>query len=70
MTEGATALPQAALDHAERVLAAHIGPIAKVIVKKAAARARDRQDLHQVIVELAGASAGPTLPSELAAGPR
>ena len=71
VTDGAAApLPQAVLDHAERVLATHIGPIAKVIVKKAAAQARDRQGLHQGIVALAGASAGPTLASDLAAGPR
>ncbi len=40
---GAPPLPESLLDAASRVLAQHVGPIAKVMVKKTAARTNDRE---------------------------
>jgi len=39
--------------HAERVLTRHLGPIAKVLVKRSAASARDRAHFHQLLLAAA-----------------
>ena len=44
------------VEQAERVLAAHIGPIARVVTKKAAAAAAGRDEFYAVLAELAADS--------------
>lgn len=46
-----TALEPAVLDAAARDLAAHLGPIAKILVRKAAARARTAEELYGLLAE-------------------
>ena len=58
----------AAIAHAERVLTRRIGPIARVIVRKAATRSADLAAFHQCLVELAGSSADAGLIGDLQSG--
>ncbi|HEX6708343.1 MAG TPA: serine/threonine-protein kinase [Albitalea sp.] len=44
-------LPSGAIGHALRVLTAHMGPIARIVVKKAALQARSVDEFHTLIVE-------------------
>jgi serine/threonine-protein kinase len=44
-------LPEALLDTAARLLAQHVGPIAKVMVKKSAARTNDRESFYRLLAE-------------------
>jgi serine/threonine-protein kinase len=48
---GAVRLSDAALEQAQKLLAAHLGPIAKVVVRKAADRSRYREPFIAMLVE-------------------
>lgn len=49
-------LPAPLLEHATRVLSTHIGPIARIVVKKAAAQALTREDFFRRLGDEAGAA--------------
>ncbi|MBA4178934.1 MAG: serine/threonine protein kinase [Leptothrix sp. (in: Bacteria)] len=51
MSAGGPPVSDAFLDQAQRVLAAHVGPIAKVVVRRAAERTRDRQGLCALLAD-------------------
>ncbi|MBX3622367.1 MAG: serine/threonine protein kinase [Rhizobacter sp.] len=46
-----TALTPEAVAHATRVLSSHMGPIASIVVKKAAAKAQTTEQLHALVAE-------------------
>lgn len=48
---GGAPLPESLVEASSKLLAAHLGPIAKVMVKKAAARTQDRQAFFAQLVE-------------------
>ena len=48
---GVVALSDALVDGAQRLLARRVGPIAKIVVKKAASKARDRQDFLALVAD-------------------
>ena len=55
------------LEQAQRLLAQHLGPIAKVVVKKAAASTRDRQSFYTALLDaVTDAAAREKLRAELA----
>jgi hypothetical protein len=58
-------LSQTLLDCGQRLLAAHVGPIAKILVKKAAAQTRDRAAFVARLAEAAPAAARARLIAEL-----
>jgi eukaryotic-like serine/threonine-protein kinase len=47
----AAGLPPEVVDHATRVLTKHVGPIARILVKKASARAESSEHLFQLLAE-------------------
>jgi eukaryotic-like serine/threonine-protein kinase len=49
----AVPLSDAVREHATRVLTRHLGPIARVLVRKAAATAHDPQQFHQQLADMA-----------------
>jgi tRNA A-37 threonylcarbamoyl transferase component Bud32 len=53
---GAPALPPRLVEHATRVLTTHMGPIARIVVKKASARALTRDEFFRLLSEEAGAT--------------
>jgi hypothetical protein len=55
-TTGAPALPARLVEHATRVLTSHMGPIARIVVKKASARALTRDEFFRLLGEEAGAA--------------
>lgn len=48
---GGAALSEAMIEQAQRVLARHLGPIARVVVKKAAARATGREEFLSLLAQ-------------------
>jgi serine/threonine protein kinase len=50
-TGAGTALSEATLEFASKTLARHIGPIAKVVVKKASAQARTREQFFELLAD-------------------
>ncbi len=67
-----TAVPvaQATVDHALKVLTRHIGPIAKIVVRKAQAQARTREEFLHLLIEPGHEGVdGTRLSAELHAGP-
>lgn len=50
---GAGAVTPALLAHVQRVLATQMGPLASVVVKRAAAKARGRDDLIELVIDAA-----------------
>jgi serine/threonine-protein kinase len=55
----------ALLEQAERLLAAHVGPIARVLVRRAVARTRQREALFALLAESVPESARARLQAEL-----
>jgi len=53
------------LEQAQRVLAVHLGPIARVVVKRAAERTRQRQPLFALLAEAVPESTRAKLLTEL-----
>ena len=53
---GTTPLPAALIEHATRVLTSHMGPIARIVVKKASARALTRAEFFRMLSDEAGAT--------------
>jgi serine/threonine-protein kinase len=51
MSGGMGSFDQAVLEKARQDLAVYLGPIAKVLVKQAAAKARTTQELYQQLAE-------------------
>lgn len=64
MTLGAP-VSDAVLEQAQRVLAVHLGPIARVVVKRAAERTRQRQPLFALLAEAVPEAARAKLLAEL-----
>lgn len=54
ITDPGGPLPSAAISHALRVMTAHIGPIARIVVKQAAMQARTLDEFHAMLVDEAG----------------
>ncbi len=65
-TLGGHPVSDAFLEQAQRVLAAHVGPIAKVVVKRAAERTRDRHGLCELLADAVPDAARAKLLAELA----
>jgi len=65
-TQGGHPVSDAFLEQAQRVLAAHVGPIAKVVVKRAAERTRDRHDLCALLADAVPDAARAKVLAELA----
>lgn len=65
MSAGGPPVSDAFLEQAQRVLAAHVGPIAKVVVKRAAERTRDRQGLCALLADAVPDAAREKLLAEL-----
>jgi serine/threonine-protein kinase len=65
-TQGGHPVSDAYLEQAQRVLAAHVGPIAKVVVKRAAERTRDRHGLCDLLADAVPDAARAKLLAELA----
>jgi serine/threonine protein kinase len=65
-THGGHPVSDAYLEQAQRVLAAHVGPIAKVVVRRAAERTRDRHDLCALLADAVPEAARAKLLAELA----
>jgi len=61
-----TALSEAQIEQARRLLAAHVGPIAGVVLKRALARTRQREALFGLLAEAAPEPARARLLAELA----
>ncbi|WP_127998906.1 serine/threonine-protein kinase [Piscinibacter defluvii] len=59
------ALDAATLDHATRVLTTQIGPIAKVLVRQAASRARSTEQFYALLAQGTGAGPGTALLQQL-----
>ncbi len=62
----ASGLTDAQIERAQRLLAAHVGPIAGVVVKRALGRTRQRDALFALLAESAPQAARPRLLAELA----
>ncbi|MDP2005404.1 MAG: protein kinase [Rubrivivax sp.] len=63
---GGHAVSDAFLEQAQKLLAVHVGPIAKVVVKRAAERTRDRQGLCALLADAVPEGARAKLLAELA----
>jgi tRNA A-37 threonylcarbamoyl transferase component Bud32 len=50
-TGGASALSSAVVEHATRVLTTHMGPIARIVVKKASAKAASREQFFRLLAD-------------------
>jgi len=66
ISAGGPPVSDAFLEQAQRVLAAHVGPIAKVVVRRAAERTRDRQGLCALLADAVPDVAREKLLAELA----
>lgn len=64
-TYGGVPVNEALMDQAVKLLSAHMGPIAKVVVKRAAERTRQRDSFFNLLVEAAPEAARPRLLKEL-----
>jgi serine/threonine-protein kinase len=53
---GGGTLPPGLVDHATRVLTSHMGPIARIVVKKAAGKALTREEFFRLLGDEAGAA--------------
>jgi serine/threonine-protein kinase len=62
---GGPPVSDALLEHAQRLLAVHVGPIAKVVVKRAAGRSRQREPFFAQLVEAVPEGARAALLAEL-----
>ena len=49
-------LPPSLVEHATRVLTTHMGPIARIVVKKAAGKALTRKEFFRLLGDEAGAA--------------
>ncbi|MDO9072288.1 MAG: serine/threonine-protein kinase [Rubrivivax sp.] len=65
-THGGPPVSDAFLELAQRALAVHVGPIAKVVVKRAAERTRDRHDVCNLLADAVPEAARARLLAELA----
>jgi eukaryotic-like serine/threonine-protein kinase len=62
----AAPVSDALLEQAQKLLAVHVGPIAKVVVKRAAERTRQREALFALLAESVPEAARPRLLADLA----
>ena len=64
-----TPVNDAVLEQAVKLLSAHLGPIARVVVKRSAERVREREPFYALLVEAAPEAVRPRLLAELRAIP-